>query len=90
VVELRLAVEMMRHCWMRGRSGLSRHFFTLLILAFTACVCLVLGVFGAFVLVSAAIVLISANRFIDVSRRKLIQLLVVSEYDHGDIDLAED
>lgn len=35
-------------------------------------------------------VLISANGLVDVAGRKLVQLLVVAENDHGDINRAKD
>ena len=44
----------------------------------------------AFVLMRAAIVLEACYCFLNISRRVLVQLLVVSEDDDGDIDRAED
>lgn len=40
--------------------------------------------------VRTTIVLVPANCLIDVTRRELVQLLVVAKDDNGDIDGAED
>jgi len=37
-----------------------------------------------------AYVLKTSNGVVDIARGELVQLLVVSKYDNGDIDLAED
>jgi hypothetical protein len=46
-------------------------------------------VFGAFVLMSAAIILVSANGLVDITRGKFIELLVVTEDDDCDVDGAQ-
>jgi len=46
-------------------------------------------VLGALMLMSAAIILISADSLVNVARRELVQLLVVTENDDGYVDGAE-
>lgn len=46
-------------------------------------------IFGPFVLMSATIILISTNGLVDVAGRKLVELLVVTKDDDGDIDRAQ-
>jgi hypothetical protein len=47
-------------------------------------------VLGAFVFVRIAIVLVAANSRIDVARRELIELIVMTEDDNGDVYGAQD
>jgi hypothetical protein len=47
-------------------------------------------VLGAFVFVRIAIVLVAANSRIDVARRELVELIVVTEDDDGDVYRAQD
>lgn len=74
----------------RSASLIPCLFSAFVILVIVASATLICEVRRPFVLMRAAIVLEASHDLIDVRRRVLVQLLVVSEDDDGDIDGTED
>lgn len=92
VLESGLTLEMMWHhgmLWGSMRVARWRASHRVFILILVVQVFLAHEVFGAFVLVRTAIILIATDGLIDIARRELIQLLVVAEDYDGNIDGAE-
>jgi hypothetical protein len=74
--------------WRRVRFGMRRSHVLLVIIVVVSSVLLAIEVFWSLMLMCAAIVLISADGLVDISRRELVELLVVTENDDGDVDRA--